>query len=287
MQAILAQFPGHLRTICEFSLNRPPMRAKVDRQSFDELKPGVEAAVALLDWYEQLSAEFIALVDRLAKAAPPLPAEELGLICTAVDCLVLMENQFGGWSACINRFSWFKRTFGMLRKEVAGEVNIEQLNKDINRFQSLIGSTQFPVGTHLTGPLRDSLKKVRDSGKVMLAALNKLAEEAATAKPKPEPPQLRPLPFLIYMADGDTAPGSFNVFSQGSELKGAQRVFKRFPETECAPPPEIVAELGDLGQSVQMQLAVVLQRCPHYTTNMAGRWGGASAEGSGTCCVIS
>tara|TARA_B110001452_G_scaffold266357_1_gene273008 strand:+ start:183 stop:611 length:429 start_codon:yes stop_codon:yes gene_type:complete len=93
MQAILAQFPGHLRTICEFSLNRPPMRAKVDRQSFDELKPGVEAAIALLDWYEQLSAEFIALVDRLAKAAPPLPAEELGLICTAVDCLVLMENQ--------------------------------------------------------------------------------------------------------------------------------------------------------------------------------------------------
>ena len=51
----------------------------------------------------------------------------------------------------------------MLRKEVAGEVNIEQLNKDINRFQSLIGSTQFPVGTHLTGPLRDSLKKVRPS----------------------------------------------------------------------------------------------------------------------------
>lgn len=133
----------------------------------------------------------------------------------------------------------------------------------------------------------DAAAQVRDSGKVLLAALNKLAEEAATVKPKPEPPQLRPLPFLIYMADGDTAPGSFNVFSQGSELKGAQRVFKRFPETECAPPPEIVAELGDLGQSVQMQLAVVLQRCPHYTTNMAGRWGGASAEGAGTCCVIS
>lgn len=93
MQASLAQFPGHLRTICEFSLNRPPMRAKVDRQSFDELKPGVEAALALLDWYEQLQAEFVALVDRLSKAAPPLPAEELALICQAVDCCVLMENQ--------------------------------------------------------------------------------------------------------------------------------------------------------------------------------------------------
>lgn len=127
--------------------------------------------------------------------------------------------------------------------------------------------------------------QVRDSPKVMLAALNKLAEEAATAKPKPDASQLRPLPFLIYFADGDPAPGSFNVFSQGSELKGAQRVFKRFPETDTAPPPEVVAELGEQ-QLVPMALAVALQRCPHYTTNMAGRWGGASAEGSGTCCMI-
>ena len=124
-----------------------------------------------------------------------------------------------------------------------------------------------------------------DAPKVLLAAVNKLAEEAATAKPKPGPPQLRPLPFLIYMADGDTAPGSFNAFSQGSELKPAQRVFKRFPETECAPPPEIIAELGEI-MSVKMQLAVVLQRCPHYTTNMAGRWGAASADGGDTCCII-
>lgn len=73
----------------------------------------------------------------------------------------MVRAQFSGWSACINRFSWFKRTFGMLRKEVAGEVNVEQLNKDINRFQNLIGNTAFPVGTHMTGPMRESLKKVR------------------------------------------------------------------------------------------------------------------------------
>jgi len=51
-----------------------------------------------------------------------------------------MENQFSGWSACVNRFSWFKRTFGMLRKEVANDVDVDALNKNVNRFQGLIGA---------------------------------------------------------------------------------------------------------------------------------------------------
>jgi len=282
MQASLSAFHGHLRTICEYSLNRPPMRAKVDRQSFDELKPGVDAALALLDWYEQLCKDFVALTQSLAMAPNP-GAEELSQLVQAVDCCVLMENQFSGWSACVNRFSWFKRTFGMLRKEVANELNVEQLNKDINRFQNLIGNTQFPIGTHMTGPLRESLKKVTKAEGVMVAALNKLAEEAATQKPKAEPNQLRPLPFLIYLADGDTAPGSYNVFA--SNLKGVQRVFKRYPDVDCSPPSHIGADLADV-PGVQMQLAVVLQRCPHYTTNMAGKWGGATDGGSQSCCMV-
>ena len=51
-----------------------------------------------------------------------------------------MENQYPGWSALVNRFSWFKRTFGMLRKEIANEIDVDKLNKDITRFQNLIGA---------------------------------------------------------------------------------------------------------------------------------------------------
>ena len=140
----LTAYPTHLRTICQFSLNRPPMRAKVDRQSFDELKPGVDAALALLDWYEALQSNFAAAVEQIANRPSPEP-EQLEQVAKAVDCCVVMENQFSGWSACVNRFSWFKRTFGMLRKEVASEINVEQLNKDINRFQNLIGAAS-PCG---------------------------------------------------------------------------------------------------------------------------------------------
>jgi len=111
----------------------------------------------------------------------------------------------------------------------------------------------------------------------------RLTSKAATQKPKAEPNQLRPLPFLIYLADGDTAPGSYNVFA--SNLKGVQRVFKRYPDVDCSPPSHIGADLADV-PGVQMQLAVVLQRCPHYTTNMAGKWGGATDGGSQSCCMV-
>ena len=140
LKETLSAFPTHLRTVCEFSLNRPPMRAKVDRQSFDELKPRVDAAIAVLDWFEQLQTHLAALVEALGHRKPSPGAEELQQLAQAVDCCVVMENQFSGWSACVNRFSWFKRTFGMLRKEVANDVDVDKLNKDVNRFQNLIGA---------------------------------------------------------------------------------------------------------------------------------------------------
>ena len=46
--------------------------------------------------------------------------------------------------------------------------------------------------------------QVANASGVMMAALAQLAEQAATQKPSAEPHQLRPLPFLIYLADGDT-----------------------------------------------------------------------------------
>lgn len=281
LEPSLTNYPEHLRTICEFALNRP-IRPKVDRQSFDELKPGVDKAIALLDWFEQLQTQLVSLVDTLAKKSTQ-PAEELAQIVQAIDCCVVLENQFSGWSACVNRFSWFKRTFGMLRKEVADEVNVEQLNKDINRFQNLIGNAQYPIGFHMTGPLRAALKKANGASVVLMAALTQLTEEAATQKPKAEATQLRPLPFLLYLADGDTAPGSYNVFANGAELKPVMRVFKRYPAVDCSPPPDM-----DVPESpgINMELAVVLQRCPHFTASMASKWGGEGGGGKLMCCSV-
>ena len=139
LKETLSAFPTHLRTVCEFSLG-PPMRAKVDRQSFDELKPGVDKALAVLDWFEQLQLHLAALVEALGHRKPSPGDDELQQLAQAVDCCVVMENQFSGWSQLVNRFSWFKRTFGMLRKEIASEIDVDKLNKDITRFQNLIGA---------------------------------------------------------------------------------------------------------------------------------------------------
>ena len=141
-------YEAHLKTICEFSLNRPPMRAKVDRQSYDELKPGVDKALALLDWYEELKKAFVACLRELGSSSEK--REGLAALVEALDCCVVLENQFSGWSQCINRFSWFKRTFAQIRREVSAEIDCDKLSKDISRFGGLIGTPRESTRTRTT-----------------------------------------------------------------------------------------------------------------------------------------
>lgn len=134
----------HLGTICEFSLNRPPMRAKIDVQSYDELKPGVQRALALVDWFDGLQQNFAAFLGEAASQGGTPSPQQLELIGSALDACVVLENQFSGWSNCINRFSWFKRTFAQVRNEVsASDPSAEQLAKDLPRLQSLIGAAEL------------------------------------------------------------------------------------------------------------------------------------------------
>lgn len=131
----------HLRSICEFSLNQPPMRAKVDKQSYDELKPGVQRAMVLYDWFVELQANFTSFLSELAQAGGTPSPEHLQLLADAIDACVVLENQFGGWSACVNRFSWFKRTITQIRKEVsASDPDCERISKAIPKFQNFIGA---------------------------------------------------------------------------------------------------------------------------------------------------
>lgn len=277
----VAAAPQHLRTICEFSLNRPPMRAKVDRQSFDELKPGVERAIALLEWYKQLQQLFVDQVRALTDADASAPA--LTALVEALDACIVLENQFGGWSACVNRFSWFKRTFGQIRREVAQDgIDCDQLQKDISRVQTFIGDVSFPIGMHMTGPLRKEVKRVPGHERPLLAALFQLV--SAASEP-PAPSQLRPLPYLLYLCDGDVGGGSYNVF--GARLSAVQKVFRKHPMAECAPPAQLVAEL-ELPAGHPVHLGTVLSRCPHYLPSMRTKWGMPKAAGEDTmkCALL-
>ena len=141
------------------------------------------------------------------------------------------------------------------------------------------------------------------------------------APPPPPPPRRRArgggaaavAPFLLYLADGDVAPGSFNVFSEN--LKDVQKIFRRrrrrpparpfacaarapaspadrrarrpprrYPETDCSLPASVGgADAGQPGAVVS--LVLVLQRCPHYTTAIGPKWG-APGEPSVCCAVL-
>lgn len=140
LAASTAASSDHLYVVCECSLGRPPLRAKVDRQSFDELKPLFDKVLALLEWFVGHQKAFVALLTDLASSPDSAAASALTVLVEALDACVLLENQFGGWSQCVNRFSWFKRTFSQMRGEVAGELDIDALQRDINKFQELIGA---------------------------------------------------------------------------------------------------------------------------------------------------
>lgn len=140
LQQDVAAGATHMATVCEFSLNRPPFRPKVDRQSYDTLKPGVDKSLALLDWYNSLQQHFVEFLRELAAAGGEPSADAVKVLLESLDLCVVMENQFGGWSAIINRFSWFKRTFGQIRREVSREVDCDKLTKDLSRFQTFIGA---------------------------------------------------------------------------------------------------------------------------------------------------
>ena len=175
-------------------------------------------------------------------------------------------------SACINRFSWFKRTFTQIRREVAADCDADKLTRDISRFQGFIGNASFPVGMHMTGPLRVEVKKVASSHVPLLAALQQLTA-AASAKADADAACLRPLPYLLYLVDGDAGVDGFNVFtSNPKDLLPVQKVFKKFPMADCGPPADMVRELG-LAQGHPVHLGTVLARCPHYMPSMRTKVG--------------
>ena len=192
LRASVDECACHLGTLADYADNQKPLRAKVDRQSFDDLKPGYDSALAILEWHEGLVNAFTSVVGAAASSGQAADDE---MIARAVDACVLLENQFVGWSNMTNRFSWFKRTFTVIRAELQQSgIDTEAVNSGISRFQMFIGppahpprgvpthehapsppawrlshappallcagNASLPIGTHLTGPLRSALKKV-------------------------------------------------------------------------------------------------------------------------------
>ena len=96
----------------------------------------------------------------------------------------------------------------------------------------------------MTGPLRRAIKRVPGHERILLAALFEVSGRAAAAQgaTPPDSSLLRPLPYLLYMADGDGGDG-YNVFA-GTKLRPVQKVFKKNPIVDCSPPAEMVLSMG-------------------------------------------
>ena len=70
LRQVAVEAETHLRAICSF-MDATPMRAAVDKQSFDALKPGVLLSIGVMKWSQRLTAAFVAVIEMLAKNAGP------------------------------------------------------------------------------------------------------------------------------------------------------------------------------------------------------------------------
>jgi len=275
LHAALRDAETHLLAISSFTRAKP-MRAVVDESSFDDLKPAMLRCFAVLDWYARLTA---AVGGALAELAAGESQAGQAALLGAIDACVLIESQFSAWSAAMNRFSWFKRTVKELGSKIAHDPDIALIRTNLDAFQAFIANVQFPIGIHMSGPLRAEVKKVPNHEATLLSTLEFGVKRVTL--PRPTDAELRPLPLLIVYADGDATPGSFNVFTAARpQLKGAMQLFKKFPEVEAAPP-----DSDDSEGAVKLHLAIMLQRCPHYTQQIGAKWGTPGAVG-GTKCVV-
>lgn len=149
------------------------------------------------------------------------------------------------------------------------------------------GDIHFPVGMHLTGPLRAAVKKgCAGHERPVVAALLQTAAAAESAGASAPAHFVRTLPYLLCLADGD-AGDAYDVF-RSVKLQSVQRVFKKHPTAECAPPAELARELG-LPAGYPVHLGTVLARCPHYQASMRTKWGmpkGADEESCSSCALL-
>lgn len=84
---------------------------------------------------------------------------------------MVIECQFGGWSGAINRFSWFKRTVKEVYPKLTHEPELPRIRSSLDSFQEFIANVNFPLGVHLTGPMRTEMKKVAGHEQLLLDTL--------------------------------------------------------------------------------------------------------------------
>jgi hypothetical protein len=142
---------------------------------------------------------------------------------------------------------------------------------------------------HMSSPLRNAVQKmpgVQDRETVLRAVVGHLVELASSAKGEAQPKHLRALPYLLYLSDRR----DHNVFTakrSGNDAKlqqRLQRLFKKYPNTECSPPPEMVEALG-LQEGFPLHLGTVLARCPNYHPSMRTKVRGLLSIALPVSCV--
>lgn len=182
------------------------------------------------------------------------PSESyLWLLIQLLDRFALLDA-LKNMKACLNNdFSFYKRSFGFLRRNLSATDDQTQENHTLYLFLAHQNS--------ITTNLKTEIQQIPGFEDVLAALLNqcaKMLENNEYLTPYEKHAALRVLPYGLILMDGD-ANTPYNIFkSKKINLKRFASLFKKYP---------VVPLYGDM----QINLEAPIRHSPHFDQ---GAWGG-------------
>jgi len=222
-----------------------PRKHSLYEKTFEVLEPEIEKLKQLMSFQAQSITFLCEQVETLAlQGKRDAPSEKL------IEQLVRLLDMFAlldavkSMKACLNNdFSFFKRTFAYLKKNLASD---EQNNENHQMYLFLANNNS------ITNNLKDALHKINGFDDVLAMLADQCArhvEKNLVITPPEEHSLLRVMSYTLFLMDG---PGEKNIFrSKKIKVQRFSALFKKTP---------VVPLFGDM----QFTLEAMIRSSPNF-----------------------
>jgi cytoplasmic FMR1 interacting protein len=244
----------------------------IHTKTFQVLRPEITKLKRLMEFHEKVIKLFVKNTQTLAspdRQKSPIPSETFSSLVKIIDLLLKLDN-LKDMKACLqNDFSFYKRSFQHVRKEMP-EDEADQISAEVHNLQMFLGNPAHPKSL-IFHNLKTAVKRIPNHQDVLISMLTKVLQNLDTdlfVFPEEKWGLLRVMPHILLLLDEDRAnKSSFNVFkSKKIALSRIQKFSRRFP---------VVPVFGDMS----IKLIEILRRCEHWDADeMASAWGALESD---------
>lgn len=238
-----------------------PNKAEIHEKTFEVLEPEIQKLKSFRLFQIESVKLFCEMVRKIVAEKREVVSEAFLLTLARLLDLFALLDALKNMKACLNNdFSFYKRAFGFLRKNMASEDQTAE-NHQLSLFlanQNAI-TTAFKTELHQIGGYASfSCVFVMTSisfDDVIAMIVNLCAasmEEERYVLPAEKNGLLRVMPYGLFLMDGESPNSPLNVFkSKKVNLSRFSKLFKKHP---------VVPLYGDM----QITLEALIKRSPHF-----------------------